>query len=180
MKPLCLQKGRRGIASRKEYQQGPGTHTPGRVPDRSLGYISPLFHSGVLSHLSCFLCAQAAWPPLSLSQRKWAKKHSRGNPLMYFWDGEYSPLRIPLPSFLRSYEPTHRLFSGRLPPQTCQKRQGRGIFPLENPLPSFLRSWQPTQKALSLKSFVNLSKGCRVSGQRPDSRSAERETPFCP
>ena len=123
-KHLFVRKGRRGTAGQKNSRPGSGTHTPGGVPGRSLGYISPLFHSGVFSHLSRFLCAQAARPPLSLSQRKWAKKRSRGNPLMYFWDGEYSPLRIPLPSFLGSHQPTHRLFSGRLLAANLPKKVG--------------------------------------------------------
>ena len=62
--------------------------------------------------------------------------------------GEYSPLRIPLPSFLRSYEPTHRLFSGRLPPQTCQK-VGTGNIPLGESSPIFFE-----KLAANTKSFI--------------------------
>ena len=158
-KLLCFQKGRRGTAGQKNSWPSSGTHTPGGVPGRSLGYISPLFHSGVFSHLSRFLCAQAARPPLSLSQRKWAKKRSRGNPLPYTSIWKLSSLRCR---------------------KLAQKGRDGEYSPLGEPPPVFLGKLLGNAKASPTKSFVNLFKGCRVSGQRPDSRSAERETPFCP
>ena len=127
-KLLCFQKGRRGTAGQKNSWPSSGTHTPGGVPGRSLGYISPLFHSGVFSHLSRFLCAQAAWPPLSLSQRKWAKKRSRVEPASIYKYMEAIKFALP---------------------QTCPKRQGRGIFPLENPSPVFLDRLLGNTKASS-------------------------------
>ena len=100
----------------KDCWLGLGTHTPGAVEALDT-HLSVLVQPTLAYIYSTPACAQAARPPLSLSQRKWAKKRPRVEPASIYKYMEAIKFALP---------------------QTCPKRQGRGIFPLENPSPVFL------------------------------------------